>query len=128
MSSSDGENFDLDNVSGSESDGYMPVKKSVCLVFINCFGFCSSKQTKAPAKKAATKAKPASKPAVKAKSAPKKKVLADINENADDSVMDIDRSDDEQAQSIQREDPAPKSKKKTASETYTKVCRVYIDV
>jgi len=27
MSSSEGENFDLDNISGSESDGYAPVKK-----------------------------------------------------------------------------------------------------
>jgi len=27
MSSSEGENFDIDNISGSESDGYAPVKK-----------------------------------------------------------------------------------------------------
>ena len=27
MSSSEGENFELDNISGSESDGYTPVKK-----------------------------------------------------------------------------------------------------
>jgi hypothetical protein len=33
MSSSEGENFELDNISGSESDGYTPVKKkSVSLV------------------------------------------------------------------------------------------------
>jgi hypothetical protein len=36
MSSSEGENFDLDNVSGSESDGYTPAKKkTVRLVFIS---------------------------------------------------------------------------------------------
>lgn len=100
MSDSD-ENFDLD-VSGSESDGFVPTKK---------------KATKAPAKKTATKAAP--KAAAKPKATKKTKVLADRDDNAD--------SDDDD----QGEDPAsvagpsaPKEtngKKKTASETYTKV-------
>jgi len=43
--------------------------------------------------------------------------------------MDIDHSDDGQGPPVQREESAPKGKKKTVSETYTKVRRVYnIDV
>jgi DNA topoisomerase-2 len=42
--------------------------------------------------------------------------------------MDLDHSDDEPGPPAQREEPAPKGKKKTASETYTKARRVYIDV
>ncbi|KIM84751.1 hypothetical protein PILCRDRAFT_780689 [Piloderma croceum F 1598] len=112
MSSSEGENFDLGNVSGSESDDYAPAKKK------------SVNRTKALTKKTTTKAKPVSKPAVKGKAATKKKVLADIDENADDSVMDVDHSDDEQGPSVQREESAPKGKKKTASETYTKLSQI----
>ncbi len=95
------ENFDFD-VSGSESDGFVPMKK---------------KATKAPAKK--TTAKAASKAAVKPKATKKTKVLADKDDNADSDDNDQD------------EDPAsvagpsvPKEtngKKKTASEMYTKV-------
>jgi DNA topoisomerase-2 len=42
--------------------------------------------------------------------------------------MDVNHSDDEQGPSVQREESAPKGKKKTASETYTKVRRVNIDI
>ncbi|CAA7271414.1 unnamed protein product [Cyclocybe aegerita] len=110
MSSSEGENFDMD-VSGSESEDYAPVKKTT-------------------AKKAATKAAPkpkavAAKP--KAKVAPKKKVLVDHDDNAN-SGMDVDEDDEVS------DDPNPKAstsrpetgnkKKKSASETYTKLSQL----
>ncbi|KAI9430165.1 DNA topoisomerase [Lactarius indigo] len=63
MSSSE-ENYDLDNVSGDESEGYSPVSK---------------KTTKAPPK---PQPKPKSKVPAKSKPAPKK-VLADVDENAE---------------------------------------------
>jgi DNA topoisomerase II len=85
-------------------------------------------QTKAQAKKTTTKAKPASKAATKAKAAPKKKPLADVDENADDNIMDVDHSDNEPGPSVQQEAPIANKKKKTASETYTKVGRVYINI
>ncbi|THH30396.1 hypothetical protein EUX98_g3787 [Antrodiella citrinella] len=101
MSASEDENFDLD-VSGSESDGYTPVKK------------------KAPAKAAKPVSK-ASKPAAKPKAAPKKKVLVDKDDNAE--VAEIDDSGDEAGPS----EPAPAAasgKKKTASETYQKLTQL----
>lgn len=91
-----------------------------------CIGFqtYSSRwqQAKAQAKKTTTKPKAASKPATKANAAPKKKPLADVDENADDS-MNIDHSDNEPGPPIQQEVSVANKKKKTASETYTKVCR-----
>ncbi|KAF7986171.1 hypothetical protein HWV62_38564 [Athelia sp. TMB] len=110
MASSEGENFDLDNISGSESEeDYTPVKK-----------------TKAPVKKPASKAKPASKPALKTKAAPKKKVLVDIDENGDDSMMNVDPSDGDYPSFAGPSEPEPpkNAKKKTASETYTKLSQI----
>ncbi|KAM5542176.1 hypothetical protein V8D89_004049 [Ganoderma adspersum] len=103
MSDSD-ENFDLD-VSGSESDGFVPTKK---------------KATKAPAKKAAAKAAP--KTAAKPKATKKTKVLADKDDNADSDDDDMDEDPASVAGSS-----APKEtngKKKTASEMYTKLSQL----
>jgi hypothetical protein len=55
----------------------------------------------------------------------KKKILVDINDNAEDSGMDVDHeidaSDNDHAVTTQKENTAAPAKKKTASETYTKV-------
>jgi DNA topoisomerase-2 len=82
-------------------------------------------QAKAPTKKAIA-AKPPSKslkPPAKPKLPPKKKILVEKDDNADDSIMDIDEveSDDETTGPSRPKEPAPPKKKKTASETYTKV-------
>ncbi|KDQ54971.1 hypothetical protein JAAARDRAFT_196340 [Jaapia argillacea MUCL 33604] len=113
MSSSEGENFDLDNVSGSESEDYAPVVKK--------------KAVKAPPK-ATTKAAAKPKPAPKSKAAAtKKKVLVEIDENADDSAMEVDEDkdagDDEAGPSVPKP-TAQNGKKKTASETYTKLSQL----
>ncbi|KIM47986.1 hypothetical protein M413DRAFT_22556 [Hebeloma cylindrosporum] len=84
MSSSEGENFDMD-VSGSESEDYAPVKK-------------------APLKKT---------------------VFADHDNNAEDSTMDVDsdeEGDDMRASTSQTQNP--EKKKKTATETYTKLSQL----
>ena len=99
MSDSD-ENFDLD-VSGSESDGFVPTKK---------------KATKAPAKKAAAKAAP--KAAAKPKATKKTKVLADKDDNAD---TDDDMDEDPASVAGPSAPKETNGKKKTASEMYTKV-------
>ncbi|KAF8837947.1 type II DNA topoisomerase [Paxillus ammoniavirescens] len=109
MSSSEAENFDLD-VSGSESDYDSPPAKKI---------------TKAPPKKAAAKpVTKATKAAPKSKAAPKKKVLATKDDNADESIVDVDEADDDSG----NESPAPQrqtnGKKKTASETYTKLTQL----
>ncbi|KAI0771045.1 type II DNA topoisomerase [Trametes elegans] len=109
MSSSE-ENFDLD-VSGSESDDYAPAAKK-----------------KAPAKAAAKK--PASKAAPKAAAKPratakKTKVLSDKNDNAD--TDDDDRMDEDPVSvaALEAGPSAPADiKKKTASETYTKLSQL----
>ena len=104
MSSSEDENFDLD-ISGSESDGYAPPSK---------------KTTKAAPKKAAPKAAPKPKPAKAPAKATKKKVLVDKDDNASDGGIDFDDDDDDDRVPSARAAPA---KKKTASETYQKVCK-----
>ncbi|KAN0123255.1 DNA topoisomerase, type IIA-like domain containing protein [Russula decolorans] len=101
MSSSE-ENYNLDDVSGDESEGFSPVAK---------------KTTKAAAK---APAKPKAKAPVKTKAAPKK-VLADVDENADESFL-LDQGDDS-GPSAPRPAPAPKNKK-SASETYTKLSQL----
>ncbi|KAI0668658.1 type II DNA topoisomerase [Trametes maxima] len=102
MSSSE-ENFDLD-VSGSESDGYAPAPKK-----------------KAPAKKPASK--PAPKTATKSRVTKKTKVLSDKNDNADSD--DDERMDDDPAPLPEAGPSAPaNAKKKTASETYTKLSQL----
>ncbi|KIJ60083.1 hypothetical protein HYDPIDRAFT_177534 [Hydnomerulius pinastri MD-312] len=107
MDSSEAENFDLDNVSGTESEDYSP-----------------------PAKKAKAASKPVSKTtkaATKPKAATKKKVLATKDDNADESMMDVD----EDAGDSGNESPGPSrpveatnGKKKSASETYTKLSQL----
>ncbi|KAA1475411.1 type II DNA topoisomerase [Dentipellis sp. KUC8613] len=105
MSSSEAENFDLDDISaGSESEGYSPVAKK--------------KPTKA-APKAAAKAKAPAK-----KAAPKKKVLANVDDNADDSIMNIDDDDDDDSAGPSVPKAKTNGKKKTASETYTKLSQL----
>lgn len=102
MSSSE-ENFDLE-VSGSESDGYVP----------------QPKKKAAPAKKPVSKAAP--KAAAKPKASKKTKVLSDKNDNADSD--DDDRLDEDLAPAPEAGPSAPtngNTKKKTASEMYTKV-------
>ena len=75
--------------------------------------------TKQPAKTKAT----ASKPATKAKGASKKKVLADHKNNAEESAMEVDdnESENEGGSSSKKSEPGARGKKKTVSETYTKV-------
>ncbi|KAH9921344.1 DNA topoisomerase [Fomitopsis serialis] len=104
MSSSE-ENFDLDNVSGSDSelDDYAPAPK---------------KATKATAK-TKTASKPAKAPAKPKASAAKKKVLVDKDDNAD---SDVDMLDDDADAGPSA--PAAPAKKKTASETYTKLSQL----
>jgi DNA topoisomerase-2 len=70
-----------------------------------------------------------SKTATKAKPATKKKVLVDHDENGEHSAMEVDEEndafdEDEPASVAPKAKPAAARKKKTASETYTKVQRV----
>ncbi|KAG1746828.1 DNA topoisomerase [Suillus lakei] len=113
MSSSGGESFDLENVSGTESEDYAPPIKKI---------------TKAPAKKTIA-TKPTSKPLkvpAKPKAVPKKKILVDKDDNADHSTMDVDEADsgDESAGPSKPKVLAPPKKNKTASETYTKLSQL----
>ena len=80
---------------------------------------------KAPAKaKAAPRT--AERPKVakhKSKPAPKKKVLSEHDDNAEDSVMEVDSDRGMEASTSKSQNP--EKKKKTATETYTKVIRNY---
>ncbi|KAG9223266.1 hypothetical protein CCMSSC00406_0000045 [Pleurotus cornucopiae] len=112
MSSSEGENFDFDNISdGSDSEGYAPAPKA-------------TKSKSAPRSKATTtKAKPAATKSAKGKA---KQVLVDHDDNAEDSAMDVDAGlgeseDDVPPLAGQNKGP---SKKKTASETYQKLSQL----
>ena len=82
----------------------------------------ASAKVKAALKPVKTKA---SVPKVKPKAASKKKVLVDHDENAEDSPMDDiekkDASDNDQLGASSLQAVGPAKKKKTASETYTKV-------
>ena len=107
MSDSD-ENFDLE-ISGSDSEGYDPAPK----------------KGKAAPKKAATKAAP--KAAPKRPAAKKTKVLVDKDDNADsDDPMDEDEPASSAGPSVRAAAPNGNTKKKTASETYTKVRSAHI--
>ncbi|KAH7926207.1 DNA topoisomerase II [Leucogyrophana mollusca] len=114
MSSSEAENFDLDNVSGTESEDYAPPTKKAGI--------------KAPAKKATKPVSKATKPAAKPKAVPKKKVLAEKDDNADESIiMDVDAdggNSDSDAPGPSKPAPVANGKKKTASETYTKLSQL----
>ncbi|KAH0838728.1 DNA topoisomerase II [Lanmaoa asiatica] len=112
MSSSEAENFDLDNVSGTESDDYSPPAKKI---------------TKAPNKKTAPKpAAKVTKSAPKSKPAPKKKVLAAKDDNTNESASDVDEDDGDSDDDnpTRAAAPATNGKKKTASETYTKLTQL----
>ncbi|KAF9258616.1 DNA topoisomerase II [Marasmius fiardii PR-910] len=119
MSASEGENFDFDDAYSADSDDYAPAPKKAA---------AKPKATKVPKEKTvATKATATkTKAARKAKSAPKKKVLADHDDNAEDKgetsgIMEIEEDDAPAA--ISADIPA-KSKKKSASETYTKLSQL----
>ncbi|KAG7090763.1 hypothetical protein E1B28_009848 [Marasmius oreades] len=120
MSSSEGENFDFDDAYSVDSDDYAPAPK-------NGKGAAKPKATTKATKEKTVATKPATKAKVvgKAKAAPKKKkVLADHDDNAEDKgetsgIMEID-DDDAPSADI----PAANMKKKTASETYTKLSQL----
>ena len=96
------ENFDLDVSDSGESDGFVPAPK---------------KATKAAPKKAPAKAAP--KATAKPKATKKTKVLVEKDDNAD---TDDEAVDDDPAPLPGPSAPAAANgKKKTASETYTKV-------
>jgi DNA topoisomerase-2 len=117
MSSSE-ENYDLDDISGNESEGYSPVaKKTVSPTRCLWLSLIISQHQSKAASKAP--AKPKAKPPAKPKPAPKRP-LADMDENADESFL-VDDGDDA-GPSAPRPQPAAKNKK-SASETYKKVPR-----
>ena len=122
MSSSEGENFDLD-VSDSEEEDYAPVKKVRILYATDALANPQKTTTKAASKVAAAKPKAAPTKS-KAKPAPKKKILVDHDDNEEsgsDFELRKDASEDEQPKAG-TSNLQPERKKKTASETYTKVC------
>ncbi|KAI9452414.1 DNA topoisomerase [Lactarius psammicola] len=104
MSSSE-ENYDIDDISGDESEGYSPVAK---------------KTTKAPPPPK-PQAKPKPRAPARSKAAPKR-VLADVDENAEVSFAQ-DEGDDS-GPSAPRPAPAASNNKKSASETYTKLSQL----
>ncbi|TFK47941.1 type II DNA topoisomerase [Heliocybe sulcata] len=105
MSSSEAENFDIDNISGSESDDYAPVVKK-------------------KAAKAAPKMAAKTKAAAKSRAAAvKKKPLVDVDDNASDSEPEVQSHADEAGPS-NRQPSAGDKKKKSASETYTKLSQL----
>ncbi|THH09412.1 hypothetical protein EW145_g2021 [Phellinidium pouzarii] len=120
MSSSEGETFEVDNISGSdyESDDFAPAKK---------------KPAKAVAKSVSKQMKPVKAPA-KAPAKPKatKKIpLKDKDENADESFMGVDRAvkdeldeDDDSVPSTSKTPLAPPKKNKSASEQYQQLSPV----
>ncbi|KAK7468441.1 DNA topoisomerase 2 [Stygiomarasmius scandens] len=112
MSDSEGENFDFDDVSDASED-YAPAPK------------------KAPAKAKATKSAATTKPkastsksVAKAKApATKKKPLAEHDDNAEESTMEVDERDDDVAD-LPAESGSKPGKKKTASEMYQKLTQL----
>ncbi|KAG5654332.1 hypothetical protein H0H81_004286 [Sphagnurus paluster] len=117
MSSSEGEGFNLENVSGSESEDYAPVKK----------GKAVTKAKGEPKAKTAVKSKSTTtKSTAKPKSAAaKKKVLASEDESEDENAMDEDDAPgDDLAPLPSKSEQAAPGKKKTASETYTKLSQL----
>ncbi|KAJ2913034.1 hypothetical protein MD484_g7391, partial [Candolleomyces efflorescens] len=107
--SSSAEEFDLHNISDSDSDGYVPEKKAPTK------GKTSAKEKPAP-----SSSKP--KPAARKKAAPKK-IESDDD---DDDDMDTDSADISKKSAAASSKPAavPAGKKKTASETYTKLSQL----
>jgi DNA topoisomerase-2 len=129
MSSSEGENFDLDNISESEfEDDYAPAKKvsdenqgiGICSTFSQTLEQKTAAKPKA-VPKTTTKAKVTTN---KATTKPKasKKVLVDRDDNAEEEEEALDNSDNDVSHASVRKIQAGPAKKKTASETYKKVC------
>ncbi|PBL01342.1 type II DNA topoisomerase [Armillaria gallica] len=119
MSSSEGEYGDTVDVSGSESEGFVP----------------ATKKAKAPPKPRVTKAK--APPAAKSKAAAsktaatkpkttKKKVLVDHDDNAEGTAMEVDSDGDDDAgpSAARATQQAAPGKKKSASETYQKLTQL----
>ncbi|KAK2461741.1 hypothetical protein APHAL10511_006204 [Amanita phalloides] len=104
MSSSEGERSDFEVLSGSDLDDYAPAKKLAA-------------KSKAPAKPKLA----ATKPNNKGKSAPKKRVLVDHDENAEDSAVEDSDHNAQEHDVLKSDGPA---KKKTASEMYTKLTQL----
>ncbi|KAI5885142.1 type II DNA topoisomerase [Schizophyllum commune H4-8] len=116
MSSDDGENFDLDDVSGSDSDGYAPAPKKKAAPKAK-----APAKPRAPAKPKSTAAKPAAKGAAKGK----KKVLAERDDNAEDeSDIDVVMADPDEVNDADGVDPTSSKKNKSASETYQKLTQL----
>ncbi|TRM62918.1 DNA topoisomerase [Schizophyllum amplum] len=118
MSSSEGENFDLD-VSGSEDSdgGYAPAPKKKAAPKSK-----AAAKPKAPAKPKAAASKAAAKPAAK----PKKKVLAERDDNAEDEESDFDvvMANDGEVNEADGADPAATKKNKSATEMYQKLTQL----
>lgn len=117
MSSSEEGFIDVSD-SGSESDDFEPTGKKVGHLLSHAATKAKTVQKLVNSKAPITKAKP--------KSSSKKGVLVDHDENAEDNLDDNgeeDASDRDQfgASSNNLQVAAPAKKKKTASETYTKV-------
>nr|ADL09409.1 DNA topoisomerase II [Omphalotus nidiformis] len=113
--SSDGENFEWDDASGGESDDYAPAAKKAPSKPK------ASKASTAPKSKATT-----AKTTAKGKAAPKKKVLVEHDDNADESIMDVDAEEDDDLPEMAPAATAPAAagKKKTASEMYQKLSQL----
>ncbi|KAJ3755485.1 DNA topoisomerase II [Lentinula raphanica] len=111
MSSSEGENFGIMDVTDSESDFYEPAPKKAT----------KAKAPAAPKTKAST-----SKPATKAKAPPKKKILADHDNNANEDAMDEDEDKEPEADAVpeMKTTDAPAKKKKSVSDTFQKLTQL----
>ncbi|KAK7059215.1 DNA topoisomerase 2 [Paramarasmius palmivorus] len=117
MSSSEGENFDFqDDAYSDDSEDYAPVPKKAKAP--------AKPKSKAPPSKAKSTV---TKTAAKGKGASKKKVLADHDDNAEaetSGIMEIDEEEVSAVQAPAATAAAGTSKKKTASETYTKLSQL----
>ncbi|KAJ3751113.1 DNA topoisomerase II [Lentinula detonsa] len=109
MSSSEGENFGVMDITDSESDFYEPAPKKAT----------KTKASAAPKVKATT-----SKTGAKAKAA-SKKILAEHDDNAKEDIMDEDEKDglDDEVLTIQTKD-VPTKKKKSVSDTFQKLTQL----
>ncbi|KXN89810.1 DNA topoisomerase 2 [Leucoagaricus sp. SymC.cos] len=109
MSSSESENFDFDISESEFEEDYAPAKKKL------------AEKSKAAPKTAAKPKGTASKATTKPK--PTKKVLVDRDDNAEHEVVD-NFSDDDDVPALAKKTQTGPAKKKTASETYTKLSQL----
>ncbi|KAJ4485455.1 DNA topoisomerase II [Lentinula aciculospora] len=110
MSSSEGENFEAMDISDSDTDFHEPAPK---------------KATKTKTSIASKTKVTTSKAAEKAKAAPKKKVLADHHNNAEEDTMDEDERGelDDNVPGLQTKD-APVRKTKSVSDTFQRLTQL----